>query len=58
MRWLKGSAESNIIVDENEQGKQSNQFNGLRGLSFDRQGNVYAVDRNNHRVQKFDVDSN
>ena len=28
------------------------------GLSFDRHGNLYVVDAENHRVQKFNIDSN
>ena len=36
MRWCEGAKEGIIVVGGNGQGKQSNQFNGLIGLSFDR----------------------
>ena len=25
-------------------------------ITFDRQGNLYVINQNNHRVQKFDID--
>jgi DNA-binding beta-propeller fold protein YncE len=58
MRWLKGSREGSIIIGGNGCGQQPNQFNYHRGLSFDRRGNLYVADFNNHRIQKFDIDSN
>jgi secreted PhoX family phosphatase len=58
MRWMKGATQGNIIVGENGQGEQSNQLNGPDGLSFDRHGNLYVVDRGNDRVQKFNIDWN
>ncbi len=39
-------------------GTNPGQFNGLHGLAIDSAGNVYANDRNNHRVQKFDPQGN
>jgi hypothetical protein len=56
MRWMKGATQGNIIVGGNGEGKQSNQLNYPVGLSFDRHGNLYAIDRGNHRVQKFNID--
>jgi ABC-type transport system involved in cytochrome c biogenesis ATPase subunit len=58
MRWTEGVKEGSIIVGKNGYGKQSNQLHLPTGISFDREGNLYVVDRNNHRVQKFVVDSN
>ncbi len=55
MRWLEGSREGSIIIGGNGCGQQPNQFNYLTGLSFDRQGNLYVVDYNNYRIQKFDI---
>ncbi len=57
MRWLKGSKEGSIIVGGNGQGEQPNQFACPSSLSFDRHGNLYVVDLNNHRIQKFPIDS-
>jgi sugar lactone lactonase YvrE len=51
-----GSREGSIVLGGNGKGKQPNQFNGPDGLSFDRQGYLYVVDRGNHRIQKFAVD--
>ena len=34
------------------------QFNGLTGIAVDTAGNVYALDRSNRRIQKFDADGN
>jgi hypothetical protein len=42
MKWMKGSKEGIIVADENGQGEQSNQFNSLRNLSYDRQENRYV----------------
>ena len=53
MRCLKGSKERNIIVGENEQGKQLNQLRQPTGLSFDREGNIYVADCGNNLVVKF-----
>jgi DNA-binding beta-propeller fold protein YncE len=59
MRWVKGATEGSVIVGgKGEGGRQSDQLNGPIGLSFDRYGNLYVVDRGNHRVQKFNIDSN
>ncbi len=53
IRWLKGSKEGNIIVGGNGRGQQTNQLNYPTELSFDREGNLCAVDYENHRVVKF-----
>ncbi|CAM4984129.1 unnamed protein product, partial [Rotaria socialis] len=44
------------VVGGNGRGEEANQFNYLRGLSFDRQGNLYIVDYWNHRVQRFSME--
>jgi sugar lactone lactonase YvrE len=57
MCWPKGSKTGCIVVGGgNGEGKEANQFNRLRGLSFDRHGNLYVVDWDNNRVQRFDID--
>jgi hypothetical protein len=58
MRLLKGAQEGKIVVGGNGKGEQPNQLNWSVDLSFDRQNNLYVVDNYNHRVQRFDVNSN
>ncbi len=36
------------------QGNQGGQFQNPRGVAVDSNGNIYVVERSNHRVQKFD----
>jgi sugar lactone lactonase YvrE len=55
IRWQEGDTEGKVIVGGN--GKP-NQLNRPNGLSFDRCGNLYVVEENNHRVQRFDIDPN
>jgi sugar lactone lactonase YvrE len=57
MRWCKGAKEGTIVVGGNGEGEQSNQLYYPEGLSFDRQGNLYVADCDNHRIQKFEIDS-
>ena len=57
MRWTQGEKKQvTVIVGGNGQGAGANQFNYLRGLSFDRHGNLYVVDENNCRVQRFSIE--
>ncbi|CAF2149703.1 unnamed protein product [Rotaria magnacalcarata] len=57
MRWTQGdNKQGTVIVGGNGYGAGANQFNGLRGLSFDRHGNLYVADRNNNRVQRFSIE--
>ncbi|CAF4457864.1 unnamed protein product, partial [Didymodactylos carnosus] len=58
MRWPKGATQGSVIVGGNGRGEQLNQLYWPFGLSFDRHGNLYVVDCGNHRVQKFNIDSN
>ena len=55
MSWLEGHEEASIAVGGNEAGDQSNQLNGPSGLSFDSRGNLYVVDKENQRIQKFEL---
>ncbi|CAF1609898.1 unnamed protein product, partial [Rotaria magnacalcarata] len=57
MRWTQGDKkQGTVIVGGNGSGAGANQFNYPRGLSFDRLGNLYVVDLNNHRVQRFSIE--
>jgi hypothetical protein len=56
MRWREGDAEGEILVGGNRQGKEANQLNFPTDLSFDNQRNLYVVDCDNHRIQKYETD--
>ncbi|CAF3460145.1 unnamed protein product [Rotaria socialis] len=57
MRWTQGDKKQAIVVvGGNGSGAGANQFQYLRGLSFDRQGNLYVVDHDNARVQRFSIE--
>ncbi|CAF1004782.1 unnamed protein product [Adineta steineri] len=50
IRWCEGDKEGEIVVGGNGKG---NQLNIPTGLSFDNEENLYVVDGNNHRIQKY-----
>ncbi|CAM4770672.1 unnamed protein product [Rotaria magnacalcarata] len=57
MRWTRGEKkQGTVIVGGNGFGAGPNQFYYPVGLSFDRHGNLYVVDSNNHRVQRFSIE--
>ncbi|CAF3518239.1 unnamed protein product [Rotaria socialis] len=57
MRWTQGDKkEGTVVVVGNGPGTGADQFNYPYGLSFDRQGNLYVADYNNHRVQRFSIE--
>ena len=58
MCWPSGCGEGCVIVGGNGEGRKSNQFRYLRGLSLDVENNLYAVDCGNHRIQRFSLDQN
>ena len=45
-----------IMIGGNGQGNQPNQLNYPIDSSFDQQNNLYVLDRDNYRVQKFLID--
>ncbi|CAF3237730.1 unnamed protein product [Rotaria sp. Silwood2] len=55
MRWPKGAKQGSIVIGGNGKGSNSNQLNYPIGLSFDRHGNLYVVDSDNSRIQRFDI---
>ncbi|CAF4839150.1 unnamed protein product, partial [Rotaria socialis] len=57
MRWTQGDKkQGTVIVGGHGEGAGANQFQYLRGLSFDRHGNLYVVDNENNRVQRFSIE--
>ncbi|CAF3254829.1 unnamed protein product, partial [Rotaria socialis] len=56
MRWTLGDKKQpTVVVGGNRYGAGANQFSNPVGLSFDRHGNLYVADTNNHRVQRFSI---
>ena len=58
MCWPSDSKEGHVVVGGNGKGEGSNELNKPIGLVFDRANNLYVVDSENHRIQRFDVDTN
>ncbi|CAF3407126.1 unnamed protein product [Rotaria socialis] len=57
MRWTQGDKkQSTVVAGGNGEGKGANQFSNPIGLSFDLQGNLYVVDNENNRVQRFSIE--
>lgn len=56
--WSKGAKQGSVVVGGNGRGAQPNQLYNCWYLSFDRQGNLYVSDYNNHRIQKFNIAPN
>ncbi|CAF2081110.1 unnamed protein product, partial [Rotaria magnacalcarata] len=57
MRWTQGDKKlGTVMVGGNGAGAGVNQFILPIGLSFDRYGNLYVVDCDNHRVQRFSIE--
>ena len=52
--YAKGKREVAATLIWGSQGKGNGQFQDPRGIAVDGEGNVYVVDSNNHRIQKFD----
>ena len=55
MRWTRNSTSNGtcIVGCTGLLGSTANQLRTPRDLKFDQDGNLYVVDRDNHRVQKF-----
>ncbi len=58
MRWPKGATQGSVVVGRDGQGEELNQLNHPSDLSFDRKNNLYLVDNDNNRVQKFHIKPN
>ncbi len=53
-RVAKFDKEGRFIKQWGATGSENGQFNGLKGLAIDAQGNVYVADSGNKRIQVFD----
>ncbi|CAF1448194.1 unnamed protein product [Rotaria magnacalcarata] len=57
VRWTRGdNKQGTVIVGGNGTGAGANQLSYPFGLSFDRHGNLYVIEWNNHRVQRFSIE--
>jgi DNA-binding beta-propeller fold protein YncE len=57
-RVAKFDKEGHYIKSWGFRGGEPGQFNGIRGIALDAQGNVYVADAGNKRIQVFDGDGN
>lgn len=56
MRWYKDASQGESIAGGKYlAGNSASQLNGPEGLTFDTYGNLYVVDSNNHRIQRFNI---
>ena len=54
MKWMKDAKEGMIVAGGT--GEQAHQLSGPTDFLFDAQGDLYVVDCNNVRIQKFRID--
>jgi NHL repeat len=57
-RVAKFDKDGHFIKSWGQRGSEVGQFNALRGIALDAQGNVYVADAGNSRIQVFDGDGN
>jgi sugar lactone lactonase YvrE len=57
-RVAKFDKDGHFIKSWGQRGTETGQFNSLRGIALDAQGNVYVADAGNKRIQVFDGDGN
>ena len=57
-RVAKFDKDGHFIRSWGSRGSEPGQFNSLRGIALDAQGNVYVADAGNKRIQVFDGDGN
>jgi NHL repeat len=57
-RVAKFDKDGHFIKSWGQRGSEVGQFNSLRGIALDAQGNVYVADAGNKRIQVFDSDGN
>jgi hypothetical protein len=56
--WVGGGVNGWQTGDAPGSGTSNGQFRGTSKVHVDEEGNIYATDRGNHRVQKWDADGN
>src|SRR2546430_10649083 len=56
--WSSDVCSSDLLSKWGTQGSGDGQFDGNYGVAVDGSGNVFVVDNNIHRVQKFDSNGN
>jgi DNA-binding beta-propeller fold protein YncE len=57
-RIAKFDKDGHFIKSWGSRGSEPGQFNAIRGIALDAQGNVYVADAGNKRIQVFDGDGN
>ena len=57
IKWIPGKSSGTVIAGGNGNGNNMNQFNYPFAALVGSDGNLYVADRNNHRVQKVDLNS-
>ena len=57
-RIAKFDKDGHFIKSWGSRGSEPGQFNGIRGIVIDAQGNLYVADAGNQRIQVFDGDGN
>jgi len=57
-RVAKFDKDGHFIKSWGSRGSEPGQFNGIRGIVIDAQGNLYVADAGNQRIQVFDGDGN
>jgi hypothetical protein len=56
MRWFKDFKSGIVIIGGQGWGNGTTKLCTPRDLAFDRQGNLYVADAENHRIQMFTID--
>ncbi|CAF4780622.1 unnamed protein product, partial [Rotaria magnacalcarata] len=55
MRWPEEATQGTVIVGTSRRGRKANQLACPWAFSFDQHGNIYVLDHNNYRVQRFSL---
>jgi len=55
-RWVPNAPTGTIVIGGGAAASSPNGLNNHSDLTFDHEGNLYIVDTNNNRVQKFAID--
>src|SRR5690606_38725367 len=52
-KWLPGSKIGITVAGGNGSGSAPNQLSGASDIALDNEKNIYVVDKNNHRIQRW-----